>query len=1116
MSDEVGSGHVSIFPVMTGFKGKVARETEQAGAAGAKTFNKGFKGAGTLTGRTLGRELKQSLDSSAAGLGADALKSLNREVAAASGVLSRARLKQQDEAGKVRVAEAKLQEAIAKSGAESSQAVAAEERLAAARRRSASAADAVTAASARLSAGQAAVISATAALAASSTRAQTGLRGVAGSLRDGWKSAAAARSAFTGVMGSLAGIVRAAADITGVTRIARLMASQVSRAFTSMATMVGGGLAKAWVASKSWLGSIGKTVRGAFAPFTQYAAALGTRLASPFVRLGSKVSSWMSPVTSQVGALFSKLGAAAGPAASRLVSSFGRGVSSIGGVASRALSSVTTAASNAGAAAGRALGAGIQNAATGAVGIAAAGIGIALGKGFGRLTAIDTAQAKLRGFGKDAGEIKAIMADASASVKGTAFGLGEAATVAGAAVAAGIKPGEQLQGHLKSIANNASAAGLTMQEMGSIFNKAATQANGVQNDVIGQLADKGIPIYQELGKQLGVTAGDVFDMASRGEIDFETFSKAATAAAGTVADEMGKTVPGATKNFFAAMGRIGANTLGGLEEGSFYSKLGPLINSVSKALGPLEERAKGVGAAWNAWVGPIMDRLTGFFTSVADGSSTVVEKLKGFLPVLAPLAGGFAALGAGGLGGLLARLGPLASLLPGLSGALGLLGGPLGIAAAALGAFALSGGDIGGLVSGLTGVISSVVSALPGLVQQFVTFVPQIVGAILSQVPVLLSAGIEIITVLIDGIVQSIPMLVDGALQLVQGLVSAIITNLPAIIDGAIELVSALVEGLIGALPMLVQGALQLVSGLLTAIISALPTIIEGGVQLLMSLVDGLIQALPQLIIAALELVMGLLTAIIENLPLIIDAGIQLLMSLITGLIDALPLLIEAAITLVLQLVTGLLEALPKLIEAGIQLVIALITGLIEAIPQIVEMIPQIIAAIWDGLAGVDWLDLGAQIIQGLIDGFFSMVDTLGSAVGDIVGTITDFFPHSPAKRGPLSGAGWKRLKDSGKATLRQFNAGAKDGSGEFGASLVEMAKDASAQAQRAMSSVSTTVSASVTGSARPGSTGSESERGGSSEVPMVQQTNNFAHLDPEVASKMAKNDLMAMLRGLL
>ena len=65
-----------------------------------------------------------------------------------------------------------------------------------------------------------------------------------------------------------------------------------------------------------------------------------------------------------------------------------------------------------------------------------AGVGVAAGgalagsitKGLGRLTGIETAQAKLKGLGNDAKDVDAIMDNALASVKGTSFGLGEAAT----------------------------------------------------------------------------------------------------------------------------------------------------------------------------------------------------------------------------------------------------------------------------------------------------------------------------------------------------------------------------------------------------------------------------------------------------------------------------------------------------------------------------------------------------------------------------------------------------------------------------------------------------------------------------------------------------------------
>lgn len=224
-------------------------------------------------------------------------------------------------------------------------------------------------------------------------------------------------------------------------------------------------------------------------------------------------------------------------------------------------------------------------------GVLAAGIGTALVKGFQRMEAIDTARAKLRGLGNDAKTVDTIMANALTSVKGTAFGLGDAATVAAQAVAAGVKPGKDLEGVLKTVANTAAAAGTGLGEMGSIFSKAMTQANGVQNDVISQLADRGIPIYQALGKQLGVTAGEVFKLASEGKVSFAQFAAAATDASGTVASEMGGTWSGLVDNMMASLGRIGEGLLQGI-----FPEMKSGVADLTGVFGKFEAVAKEVGA----------------------------------------------------------------------------------------------------------------------------------------------------------------------------------------------------------------------------------------------------------------------------------------------------------------------------------------------------------------------------------------------------------------------------------------------------------------------------------------------------------------------------------------
>jgi len=198
----------------------------------------------------------------------------------------------------------------------------------------------------------------------------------------------------------------------------------------------------------------------------------------------------------------------------------------------------------------------MKGAAVGVGGAVAGTLGTALKKGFDRLNAIDQATAKLSGLGNSAEDVSAIMDDAMASVKGTAYGLGDAATVAAATVAAGVKPGQDLQRTLKLVGDAASIAGTDMSSMGSIFNKVAT-SNKIQGDVIAQLSDQGIPIVQLLAEEMGKTAEEVTNLASSGEIDFATFQNAMEAGMGGAALKAGDTFSGAMDNAGAALGRLG-------------------------------------------------------------------------------------------------------------------------------------------------------------------------------------------------------------------------------------------------------------------------------------------------------------------------------------------------------------------------------------------------------------------------------------------------------------------------------------------------------------------------------------------------------------------------------
>ena len=255
---------------------------------------------------------------------------------------------------------------------------------------------------------------------------------------------------------------------------------------------------------------------------------------------------------------------------------------------------------------------GLKWAAVGAGGAIAGVIGKSLVGGFKRLTSIENAQAKLTGLGHSAGNVQKIMDNALAAVKGTAYGLDEAAGVAASTVAAGIKPGKELEGVLKLVGDASTIAGVGMGEMGAIFNKVAA-SNKIQGDVINQLHDAGIPIVAMLGEELNKTAAEVYDMASAGEIGFDTFRSAMEKGLGGAALKSGNTTVGSFKNMNAALSRFGVTLLKDV-----HPLLAPFFNTIT---GGLDKATEKVGP----FVSLIGERVGGAFSMAKDGAQGLYD-----------------------------------------------------------------------------------------------------------------------------------------------------------------------------------------------------------------------------------------------------------------------------------------------------------------------------------------------------------------------------------------------------------------------------------------------------------------------------------------------------------
>lgn len=327
----------------------------------------------------------------------------------------------------------------------------------------------------------------------------------------------------------------------------------------------------------------------------------------------------------------------------------------------KALSGVDKAADASGKSMGARISSGmggvLKKSAIGVGASAGAALGVGLTKGLGRLNGIEQAEAKLRGLGHSAQGVGSIMDNALASVKGTAFGLEEAGTAAAGAVAAGIKPGQDLERTLKIMGDTATIAGTNLQDMGTIFNSVAARGK-LQGDDMLQLLSRGVPVLQLLGEELGKTSEEVSDMVSKGQVDFATFQSAMERGMSGAALEAGNTVQGAFKNMGAAAGRLGATIAGPFfrQAAGGFSGVTDALDAMNGRMGPVmaDVEAWLVGTAvpafqkfttegkkaWDAFSGA--EQARGALASTISALESMGVLVAGLAPAVGDLAGAFA------------------------------------------------------------------------------------------------------------------------------------------------------------------------------------------------------------------------------------------------------------------------------------------------------------------------------------------------------------------------------------------------------------------------------------------------------------------------------------------
>ena len=1027
MSKQVGTGHIAIFPVMKGIRKKIGQEFDAAARDSRSRFSRAFGRAGEETGAKVGAGFRSAFGRT--DLATPGVKKLKSEVASASQALNKARLAQQDAAGKVRTAEARLAAAQTASanaasalaraetnaaaartkyGANSAKAQAAErqlenartkvartaasvtsaeEQLASAKRRAATAGETLTAASQRLASAQSA-------LAASAMRAQSQMSSF------GQRTLASFKSGWSGALGP------------------------ATSAFQGFAQSAGRHLGSIATAVSPVAGRVVAPFRSAF---TAVSSAISTTIGPSLRAVASRAASTGKALLSHVGGAFKAIGQSALVAAGIIAGAFAKSLSS-------AISRVDT----------------LNNFPK-------------VMKNLGYST--EDASRSIEKLSNGIQGLPTRLDDIASTTQRLApltSSLDEASDLAIAlnnAFLAGGKGSAEAARGMEQYTQMLAVGKVDMMAWRTLQEVMPGQLNQISQALLGTTANSQ-DLYQAM--QDGTLSFDDFNAAI---LDLNKNGLAGFASLEAQAKDATAGIATAFENVKTALAKGGATIIQAIGPENITAaaaKVQAAIGKISNSIAGFIERLKAMN-----FTGDLTKQLTALGPIAAGALAPLLTKL----PLVGRLFTGLTGpvgLAIGLLGALLASSEPLRNSLGRLAES---------VSKALQGAFTKLqpvldsvGSALADLMSTVGDALAPVIDALIPIVEELISIFTDAAANILpSLIPLLETLG-QAYTTLAGIVTDLVIPTIEKLLPIVEGVLNAII----GIIGPALDTITAIIDTVLAVISGDWSAAWEGIKGIFSGVWETMGAIVTGAIEIIKATISAGVEIIKAVWSAAWEGIKSVASTVWEGIKSVVSTAITAVSTTVSTVMEGVKTGWNTAWTTVKDFASTAWEGIKSKASTAITAVSTTVStgmtavksgwntawttvrnvvgpawesiksGVSSGMSSVVSTVRSLPGRVLGALGNLGSLliNSGRSLISGFVRGITSAFSSAINAVRNGMSRIRSFFPFSPAKRGPFSGRGW--VKYSGQSIPPALAAGIRGKIPEAQAAARDLAQAAS------------------------------------------------------------------------
>ncbi|MBO0962025.1 phage tail tape measure protein [Neobacillus sp. MM2021_6] len=312
------------------------------------------------------------------------------------------------------------------------------------------------------------------------------------------------------------------------------------------------------------------------------------------------------------------------------------------------------------------------------------------------------------------------------------------------------------------------------------------------------------------------------------------------------------------------------------------------------------------------------------------------------------------------------------------------------------------------------GMLTIVSNVLPIIINLINTIVPIILAIVTNVLPMLLKIFVSVFQMIVSVIVAVMPVII--------GLIQALVPVITAIVTTVLPLLLSIIQAVFPVILAIIQAVIPVVIAIIKVAADIITNVLVPAIAFILSIVQAVFPVIVSIIDAALKIVMGIIkvvTGIIKGDWSTVWSGIK---SIFAGVWEAIKAIVIGAINLIKTIISGawslikgltetVWNAIKSLFSSVLSGIVSIVTSgfnaMVSIIGSISNTIKDVIQTAWNSavsfLQSIDLVEIGKNILQGLIKGISSMTGAVRDAITGIGKKIKDGFTsffqiHSPSR----------------------------------------------------------------------------------------------------------------------